>query len=210
MNVPVVDHEGSTHMLGIPMGLAASNAGEWFIHKYWLHGLGRNKKSFWAFHWHEHHREAYRNDMVDPQYQRSLFTWSPQGKEALALVVGAAAMAPVFPVAPFFTGTVWYRMWRYYQEHKKSHLDPAWARDHLPWHVDHHLGKDQNANWCVTHPWFDYVMQTRKPYSEDPTGALPEAAKGGLLSRMWGGLMEGRRVKQSLKNKPAEPKLRVA
>lgn len=200
-------------MLGIPIGLAASNAGEWFIHKHWLHGLGRNKKSFWAFHWHEHHREAFRHDMVDAQYKRSLFTWSPQGKEALALALGAVTLAPLLPVFPFFTGTVWYRMWRYYQEHKHSHLDPAWARANLPWHVDHHLGKDQNANWCVTHPWFDYVMKTRKPYAEDPTGALPEGARGGLLSRMWAGLQEGRRVKKALKaaTPKREPvKLRVA
>lgn len=200
-------------MLGIPIGLAASNAGEWFIHKHWLHGLGRNKKSFWAFHWHEHHREAFRHDMIDAQYKRSLFTWSPQGKEALALALGAATLAPLLPVFPFFTGTVWYRMWRYYQEHKQSHLDPAWARANMPWHVDHHLGKDQNANWCVTHPWFDYVMKTRKPYSEDPTGALPQGAKGGLLSRMWAGLQEGRRVKKELKaaTPKREPvKLRVA
>lgn len=198
-------------MLGIPIGLAASNAGECLIHKHWLHGLGRNKKSFWAFHWHEHHREAIRHGMIDAQYQRSVFTWSPQGKEALALTLGAVAMAPLFPVAPFFTGTVWYRMARYYQAHKKSHLDPAWAKANLPWHVDHHLGRDQNANWCVTHPWFDYVMKTRKPYGTDATGALPEGAKGGLLSRMWNGLLEGRRVKQESKLKPpSTPALRVA
>lgn len=196
-------------MLGIPLGLVVSNAGEWFIHKYWLHGLGKNKKSFWAFHWHEHHRESFRNDMIDPQYQRSLFTWSPQGKEALSLALGAAVLTPLFPVAPFFTGTLWYRMWAYYRDHKRSHLDPAWAREQLPWHVDHHLGKDQNANWCVTHPWFDYVMQTRKPYLDDPTGALPEGAKGGLLSRMWAGLREGRRDKKSVPAKPREPRLRA-
>lgn len=200
-------------MLGIPLGLAATNAGEWYIHKYWLHGLGRNKKSFWAFHWHEHHRESYRNDMYDSQYVRSVFSWSPQGKEALALVAGAVALTPLFPVVPFFTGTVWYRMWRYYQLHKRSHLDKDWAREHMPWHVDHHMGKDQNANWCVTHPWFDYVMQTRKPYMNDPTGELPEGAKGGLLSRMWAGLQEARNVKRALgdkKKQATEPKLRVA
>lgn len=173
-------------MLGIPLDLAASNAGEWFIHKHMLHGLGRNRKSFWAFHWHEHHREAYRNDMIDPQYTRSLFTWSPQGKEALALALGAVAAIPLFPVAPFFTGTLWFGMVRYYRAHKQSHLDTTWGREHLPWHVDHHLGKNQNSNWCVTHPWFDYVMQTRK----DENDQLVEGAKGGLLSRMWAGLME--------------------
>ncbi|HEY1086710.1 MAG TPA: hypothetical protein VGE37_03410 [Archangium sp.] len=196
-------------MIGIPLGLAAANAGEWLIHKHWLHGLGRNKKSFWAFHWHEHHREAYRNDMIDPQYERSVFTWSPQGKEALALVLGAVALAPAFPVAPFFTGTVWYSMARYYRLHKKSHQDPAWAKEHLPWHADHHLGRDQNANWCVTHPWFDYVMQTRKPYADDPEGALPEGAKGGLLSRMWHGLMESRRKRADAKRPAAAEPLRA-
>jgi hypothetical protein len=177
-------------MLGIPLGLALANAGEWYIHKYWLHGRGRDKKSFWAFHWHEHHRESRSHDMVDAAYTESVFSWSPQGKEALSLSLGAVALAPLFPVAPFLTGTLWFRMWRYYVLHKRSHLDPAWAREHLPWHVDHHLGKNQNANWCVTHPWFDYVMQTRKPYGQDPTGALPDGAKGGLLSRMRAGLKE--------------------
>jgi hypothetical protein len=188
--------------LGIPVALALSNAGEWYIHKYWLHGRGRDKASFWAFHWHEHHREARTHDMVDHQYQESVFSWSPQGKEALALSAGALALVPLFPVAATFTATLWYRMWRYYVVHKKSHLDPAWAREHLPWHVDHHLGKNQNANWCVTHPWFDYVMQTRKPYGDDPKGALPEGAKGGLLSRMWNGLWE--------KPRKPTPKLRIA
>jgi hypothetical protein len=196
-------------MIGIPIGLAAANAGEWLIHKHWLHGLGRNKKSFWAFHWHEHHREAHRNAMIDPFYERSVLSWSPQGKEALALVLGAMALAPVFPVAPFFTGTVWFSMARYYRLHKRSHQDPAWAKEHLPWHVDHHLGRDQNANWCVTHPWFDYVMQTRKPFAEDPNGALPEGAKGGLLSRMWNGLLERRRKKAAPKEPAASQDLRA-
>ena len=40
-------------MLGIPLGLLYSNAGEWLLHKYLLHGLGRRKGTFWAFHWHE-------------------------------------------------------------------------------------------------------------------------------------------------------------
>ncbi len=34
----------------------------------------------------------------------------------------------------------------------------------MPWHYDHHMGKDQNSNWCVTHPLFDMVLGTRKEY----------------------------------------------
>ncbi len=159
-------------MIGIPIGFAYTNISEWLIHKYWLHGLGKNKKSFWSFHWHEHHREARKNEMFDPQYVRSVFNWSPQGKEVLGLIAGALAVSPLLPLAPFFTATVWVRTWRYYQAHKKAHLDPQWAKEHLPWHYDHHMGKDQNANWCVTHPWFDHVMGTRKKYQYDETGKV--------------------------------------
>lgn len=201
-------------MLGILIGLAASNAGEWFIHKYWLHGLGKNKKSFWAFHWHEHHRESRKNAMFDAQYIRSVFTWSPQGKEALALALGAVAMTPMLPVAPFFTGTVWYRMYRYYVIHKRAHLDREWAKTNLPWHYDHHMGKDQNANWCVTHPWFDHVMGTRKLYEYEVKGPSDEAAPASraksLVGRAIDGLREAWAVRRALKQRAEAPTLRVA
>jgi sterol desaturase/sphingolipid hydroxylase (fatty acid hydroxylase superfamily) len=67
-------------------------------------------------------------------------------------------------VAPFFVGTLWVSMVRYYRVHKRAHLDSTWAREHLPWHYDHHMGPNQHRNWCVTHPWFDRVVGTRVPY----------------------------------------------
>lgn len=160
-------------MIGIPLGLLASNAGEWLIHKYVLHGLGRSKKSFWAFHWHEHHNAARRNGMRDEAYEKPLSSgWNPQSKELAALIAGGLLQVPLFPFAPFFVGTVWFSMARYYRVHRRAHLDPAWAREHLPWHVDHHMGRNQDANWCVTHPFFDNVMKTRTPY----VGSEQEAA----------------------------------
>jgi hypothetical protein len=151
-------------MIGIPLGLAYTNVAEWLLHKHMLHGLGKDKANFWSFHWHEHHRESRKHDMFDPQYVRSVFTWSPQGKEALALVASALVHVPILPIFPFFTLTVWYRTLRYYQLHKRAHLDREWCKENLPWHYDHHMGRDQNANWCVTHPWFDHIMGTRKKY----------------------------------------------
>ena len=152
-------------MIGIPLGLAASNATEWLVHKYVLHGLGRDKRSFWSFHWHDHHRDVRRNDHVDPAYQRPLLSgWNGQSKEAVMLVGAALAFAPLFPIAPFFVGTVAYSAVNYYRKHKRAHLDPAWAREHLPWHYDHHMGPNQHANWCVTRPWFDHLMGTREPF----------------------------------------------
>ncbi len=149
-------------MIGIPLGLAVGNLFEWGFHKYVLHGLGKNRKSFWSFHWHDHHRSARTHEMIDEEYSRSIFRWSPKSKEALALLGGALSVTPLFPVAPFFVGTLWWTSLRYYRVHKRAHQDLAWAKEHLPWHYDHHMGKDQNANWCVSHPFFDHVLGTRK------------------------------------------------
>jgi sterol desaturase/sphingolipid hydroxylase (fatty acid hydroxylase superfamily) len=151
-------------MLGIPLGLLYSNAGEWFIHKYILHGLGKNRDSIWSFHWHDHHRACRQHAHVDPGYQKPAWNWNSQTKEATALVLVGVAHAPLLPIAPFFTGTVWYSIANYYRVHKRAHVDPEWARMNLPWHYDHHMGRDQNQNWCVTRPWFDLIMGTRVPY----------------------------------------------
>ena len=151
-------------MIGIPLGLITANAIEWVVHKHVLHGLGKHKESIWAFHWHEHHRACRKNGHRDADYERPVWKGHAQRKEALALVAGAAAVLPLAPVAPFFTGTIVYSAIHYYRVHKRAHLDPEWAREHLPWHYDHHMGPDQNANWCVTRPWFDHLMGTRVPY----------------------------------------------
>jgi len=149
-------------MLGIPLGLLTANAVEWIVHKHVLHGLGLIRGTFWSFHFHEHHRLVRQNGYHDPNYHRFPLGNHAQGKEAWALIGASAAVAPLFPIAPFFVGTLWYSAANYYRIHKRSHLDPAWAREHIPWHYDHHMGRNQNANWCVTRPWFDYVMGTRE------------------------------------------------
>ena len=183
-------------MIGIPLGLLAANATEWVVHKYVLHGLAQNKGSFWSFHWHDHHRNVRKNDHVDPDYQAPLFSkWNGQSKEALALVGTAIAGAALFPVAPFFAGTVLYSAINYYRKHKRAHLDPAWAREHLPWHYDHHMGPNQHANWCVTRPWFDHIMGTREPF------VGTEAEKKSIEKR--------ERVRAAA-NAPIEPSIPVA
>ena len=152
-------------MIGIPIGLVLSNASEWVIHKHVLHGLGRRRKSYWSFHWHEHHRACRQNDHIDDAYRGGALRWNAQGKEALGLFAASVPFLPLFPVAPFFVGTLVYSSINYYRKHKRAHLDPGWAREHLPWHYDHHMGPNQHANWCVTRPWFDIVMGTRQPYA---------------------------------------------
>ncbi len=152
-------------MIGIPIGLMYANASEWLIHRYILHGLGKDKKSFWAFHFYDHHRACRRHAHYDAAYERLVWGDNPQNRELLGLALIAAVHAPLFPFAPFFTGTVWYSALYYWRVHRRSHLDPAWAREHLTWHYDHHMGPNQEANWCVTRPWTDHLLGTRIPYA---------------------------------------------
>jgi len=149
-------------MIGIPIGLLTANAVEWAVHKHVLHGWGRTRGTFWAFHFHEHHKLVRQGGYHDPNYHRFPLGLHAQGKEAWGLIAGSLAVAPLFPVAPFFVGTLWYSAANYYRIHKHSHLDPAWGQSRIPWHYDHHMGRNPNANWCVTRPWFDYVMGTRE------------------------------------------------
>jgi sterol desaturase/sphingolipid hydroxylase (fatty acid hydroxylase superfamily) len=83
----------------------------------------------------------------------------------------------------FFVGTVWYAAINYYRVHKRAHLDPAWARTNLPWHYDHHMGPEQDANWCVTRPWFDDLLGTRRPYLGTDKATRDEARRQAKVAR---------------------------
>ncbi len=151
-------------MLGFALGLVTSNALEWVLHKYVLHEQGRKKESFWAFHWHEHHKNVRKTGGFDPMYLEPVWTTPSKWKEILGVAGGAIVATPLLPFSPGFVAAGWLSAGAYYAIHKKSHLDPAWARKWVPWHVDHHLGPNQDANWCVTSPLFDWIMGTREPF----------------------------------------------
>ncbi len=146
----------------VVLGLLIANLIEWIMHKYILHISGRNKKSFWAFHFHEHHVIVKKNHFIDHHYHKFPFGNHPQGKEVWALILTSVVLIPLFFVLPYLTITFWYCVANYYFVHKKSHLNPEWAKQYLPWHYDHHMGKNPDANWCVTKPWFDYLFGTRE------------------------------------------------
>jgi len=152
-------------VIGFILGTVYANAAEWVLHRFVLHGAGKRRGSTWAFHFHEHHRACRRNWMLDADYERSLWGWHAQSKEGLAIVGLCALHAPLVGMAPGFVLGVCVSGWNYYRWHRRSHEDPEWARKHLPWHYDHHMGPDQDMNWCVSWPWFDWVMGTRKPYT---------------------------------------------
>jgi sterol desaturase/sphingolipid hydroxylase (fatty acid hydroxylase superfamily) len=100
--------------------------------------------------------------MFDPGYQSlNLTIWNAQTKE-LAVLGGIVLLhIPLFILYPLFTGTMYASLILYYYKHRKAHLNPTWAKQHLRWHYEHHLGGNCAANWCVTWPWLDYLMGTR-------------------------------------------------
>jgi hypothetical protein len=134
---------------------------EWFLHKYILHGLGKNKKSIFSFHWHFHHKTCRKNDNFDEDYRK--FPPPPSvKKEILFLTLLVAAHVPFFFVAPyFFIGLLFYTG-RYFYYHRRAHLDVAWAKKNIPWHYEHHTGKNQDANYGVTVEWPDKLFNTRR------------------------------------------------
>jgi len=71
---------------------------------------------------------------------------------------------PTIIISPLFYYTLIICAIRYFKIHKKSHLDVGWCKDHLPWHYDHHMGKNQDANWGVTTDWIDRLLGTRIKY----------------------------------------------
>jgi hypothetical protein len=144
------------------LGLLYANAGEWGMHKYILHGLGKNRHSFWAYHLYEHHAVCAKHAMLDPGYQTiNLSTWNTQSKELVVLAGIVIMHIPMGWFYPIFVSAVYVSLALYYYKHRKAHLDPVWARTHLRWHYEHHLGSNYSANWCVTWPWCDYLLGTR-------------------------------------------------
>lgn len=169
-------------MIGFPVALLMVNGFEWYAHKYVLHGVPRkgqpryspipkSMKSHWA-----HHKLVRTTGYHDEGYNEGLKNWRTRN-EVNSLLALAAATTLVAPVAPFFTLGTYYGAARYFYVHRKSHLDPEWGRKNLPWHYDHHMNSNQDANWCVTRPWFDYIMGTRVISSADLMESNPLGIK---------------------------------
>jgi len=84
----------------------------------------------------------------------------------LAVVAGAASLI-FYPISKGMVAASLYSACNYYYIHRRAHLEPDWAMKKIPWHYDHHMNSNQDANWCVTKPWFDYLMGTRVISSAD-------------------------------------------
>ena len=151
----------------IVLGTVYTQFLEWALHKYVLHGktLGKKPNSPFSFHWKAHHRKARLNKFYDKDYE-GFPRWDASGKEVLALGSLAILHAPLYWVSPVLLSTLVGGAVTYYFIHRYSHLHPKWAMKWLPWHYDHHMGKDQDKNWGVTTPLFDYIFRTREEDNE--------------------------------------------
>ncbi len=147
-------------LLGFPLGLLAENAGEWLMHRYILHRLGRRPGSLWNYHLNEHHLVCRQNGMIDPGYEKLPLRWNTQGKEAVFLLLVVLFHVPLWRMFPGYVAGMYFALGFYYYKHRKSHLDPAWARSQLGWHYRHHMGDNMEADWCITWNWFDRLMKT--------------------------------------------------
>ena len=140
-----------------------ANLLEWAIHKYLFHGAGKNKKSSFAGHWHIHHKLCRKNGNADKTYKD--FPVHPSVKqEVVSLLALVFLHTPLLFVSPFFFGCLTYFTARYFYIHRRCHVDVEWGKRNFPWHYDHHMGKNQDANWGVTNPLWDYILKTRIKY----------------------------------------------
>ena len=164
---------------GFVAGLVIANGYEWFAHKYLLHGVHRKGKPRFSptpkqmeSHW-AHHREVRKQGFSDDCYVEGLDNWRTRN-ELMSLAVAAGVLSVVFyPLSKGMALAAIYSAGNYYYVHRRAHLEPDWAKRTIPWHYDHHMNSNQDANWCVTRPWFDYVMGTRVVSSADLKEANP-------------------------------------
>ena len=97
--------------------------------------------------------------MLDTDYE---MTWRNLIKtpEFITLSAASCLLGLAAPKAPLFiAGLVGYGT-AYYGIHMKAHLDNAWAKKWIPWHVNHHQFGNQEHSFNVVFPLTDYIMGT--------------------------------------------------
>ncbi len=130
---------------------------EYVAHRYFLHN---HKKFKFAFknHFATHHKISRKNEMYDSHYENLISSRF----EILSLGIAALVHLPIAMIYPWAYGTLIFSAGMYYFLHRKSHTDVEWGKKWVPWHYDHHMGKDQHKNWGVRLPIVDYILGTRE------------------------------------------------
>ena len=129
--------------------------------EYFLHRVMHDYKHFPFFfkhHFSGHHKIARQNQMKDKSYI-NVFTKSSLF-EFLGLSIGLIIHLPILLIFPFAYITLVISVVQYYYLHRKSHIDVEWGKKSMPWHYNHHMGKDQHENWGVRSNVIDQLVKS--------------------------------------------------
>lgn len=129
---------------------------EYFAHKHILHNNKLFKRIF-KRHFGVHHRIARKNNMYDENYLRVLN--KNNMFEPLSLLFLSVLHLPIAFIYPYFYAALLYSMTVYFIAHRKSHIDVEWGKKWMPWHYNHHMGKNQHRSWGVRLPIVDYFLE---------------------------------------------------
>ena len=143
-------------ILQIVLAWLYSHVFEYLVHKHFLHN---HKKFKFAFknHFSTHHKTSRKNEMYDEAYENVLSSKF----EITSLVIVSILHLPIALYFPYAYFTLLYSLVMYYVLHRKAHTNVEWGKKWLPWHYDHHMGKNQHVNWGVRSPVMDYIFGTR-------------------------------------------------
>ena len=142
-------------IIGILLGFLYANFLDWATHIL-LHKP--NGRSRFRFHW-KHHALARRNNNEDKDYSEKTFH-----NETWLTLLGIALHLPLLYVwKPFAVTAILYAL-VYIILHRKTHQHVTFFKKYCPWHYEHHMGKNQNANWCVVCPLMDHLLGTREKW----------------------------------------------
>lgn len=132
------------------LGIFLANIIEYSVHKYLFHGLGKKKKSVFAFHLRKHHIIARKNNFIDKKVSAHEFLGLP----ALILL-----FFPVYYLSPpTFYGLIVYAI-LFILLHNLQHKYPEIAKKYFWWHWNHHM-RNQNKSWNVVLPITDILTGT--------------------------------------------------
>ena len=134
------------------LGFLYANFLDWYVHILLHKPKGKSK---FKFHW-KHHGMARKNGNLDLDYKKKIFH-----NETWLTLLGAAIHIPLIWVsAPFAIIAILYALF-YLTIHRQTHIHVNFFKKWMPWHYEHHMGRNQNANWCVVCPLMDHIMGTR-------------------------------------------------
>ena len=141
--------EGSSR--GVILGFLYANFLDWGIHIL-LH-KPRGKSRF-KFHW-KHHKVARKHQNHDPDYKLKI--WH---NETILTTLGVILHIPLLWIWPSFALTAMIYGIIYMFLHRMTHTYVDFFKKWMPWHYEHHMGKDQHINWGVRLPIVDKFLKT--------------------------------------------------